>query len=350
MRWKVEQDERSLREQFQYPDMAFPFCVWPDIYNLFLNRMVDAHWHNELEYSYVVSGFLDYYINDTYLRLQPGDCVFVNSNMLHTIRLPDDCDNAIAFTAFFPTTLVTSDTSSTLYTKYLQSITNTQLEGFKISSDHPRGLEMATLIIELLKIYFPPPLFLSSTLDMSTKNYFQQLVDNHLDNLVLATNNQVSQDIIDQLKKNTEKGPASGFELECMIRVIRILVVTIRHIEENKSDLLWRAGSFAPIERAREILAYMYAHYHEKITVEDISKHVAISRSECFRCFKRVTGKKPVEYLNDYRLLKAAQLIRETEKSIEEISSICGFASASFFGKVFKEKYGKTPMQFRRPR
>lgn len=57
---------------------------------------------------------------------------------------------------------------------------------------------------------------------------------------------------------------------------------------------------------------------------------------------------KPIEYLNDYRLQIAAQMLRETEKSIEDISAECGFASASFFGKMFKEKYEKTPLQFRK--
>ena len=347
MCWKVEQDEKSLKEQVKYPDMAFPFCVWPDIYNLFDNRMVDAHWHYEFEYSYVVSGVLDYYINDTYLRLKPGDCVFVNSNMLHTIRVPDDCDNAIVFTAFFPTTLLTSDINSTLYTKYLEPIIGIKLEGFRINTDHPHGLEIATLLTELLKIYFPPSL-LASTLSSETTKYFQKLVESHLDDFIDVSNSQESQDIVAQLKKNAKEGPAYGFELECMKRVIRILEVTILQIVESKSDLLWRTGSLAPIERAREILAYIHANYHEKITVEEIAKHLNISRSECFRCFKRFTNKRPFEYIIEYRLSKAAQLLRETEISISDISSACGFDSASYFSKLFKEKYAMTPLQYRR--
>jgi AraC-like DNA-binding protein len=346
--WKVEQDEKSLREQFQYPDMAFPFCVWPDVYNLFLDRMVDAHWHYDFEYSYVVSGFLDYYINDTYLRLQPGDCVFVNSNMLHMIRQPDDCDNAIVFTMAFPANLLTPDINSTLYMKYLQPIIGTQLEGFKINSDHPLGLEMAALITELLRIYYPASFLTSETISTTYKKYAQELFDNHLDNLVTDSDHRISQDLVDQIKKNANEGPDFGYELECMKRVIQILVVTLRYIEVGKSDVLWHTGSLAAIERAREVLAYMHAHYSERITVDDISKHLSISRNECFRCFKRFTGKKPIEYLNDHRLLMAVQLLRETEKSIEDISAECGFASASFFGKIFKEKYRKTPLQFRK--
>ena len=348
MIWKVEQDEKNLKEQFQYPDMAFPFCVWPDIYSLFVDSRVDAHWHYDFEYSYVVSGFLDYYVNDSHLKLQPGDCVFVNANMLHMVKLPDGCDDAIVYTMAFPTTLLTSDINSTLYTKYLQPIIDTQLEGFKISSSHPLGLEMANLTIELLKLFYPASLMTSKTMSTGGKRYHQELIDNYLDRLIIDPNNQIHHDIVAQIRNNVKEGPPAGFELECMNRVIQILAVTIRYIEENNQNLLWRTGSMATIVRAREILAYMHAHYQEKITVEDISKHVCISRNESFRCFKNFMGKNPIEYLNDYRLLKAAQLLRETEKSIESISAECGFSSASFFGKVFKKRYNKTPLQFRR--
>ena len=348
MLWKVEQDIRNLKEIFQYPDMAFPFSVWPDIYSLFAERKVDAHWHYDFEYSYVVSGSLDYYINDTLVKLKPGDCVFVNSNTLHMVRIPDDCGDAIVFTMAFPTTLLTADINSTLYRKYLQPIIETQLEGFKVDSSHPIALEMANLITELLKIFFPTPFLISDTMSEGYRGFFQYLIDNHLDMLIVDPRDDTYHDIVNQIIKNTKEGSPPGFELECMNRVIQVLASTIRFIEENNDGLIWHTGRKTAVERAREILAYMHAHYHEKITVHDISKHVCISRNESFRCFKNFTGKNPIEYLNDYRLLKAAQLIKETEKSIEDISVECGFSSASFFGKVFKKKFNKTPLQFRK--
>jgi len=348
MCWKVEQDEKSLKEVFQYPDMTFPFFVWPDLYNLFFDHMVDAHWHYDFEFSYVASGALDYYINDTYLRLGPGDCVFVNSNMLHLIRQPDDCDSAIVLTMAFPTTLLAPDSSSTLYEKYFQPIIGNQLEGFKISSGHPLGQEMAALMDELLGIVYPAFILTSDTVSAPYKRYHQQLLDNHLDNLATDSGNKISPDAVARIRKNAEEGLAFGYELECMKRVIQFILLTIKYIEGNNSGLFWRTGSLASIERARGVLAYMHANFHKKITVEDLAKDLGISRSECFRCFKRFTGKKPIEYLNDYRMLKAAQLIRETETSITGISERCGFESASYFSKVFKEKYSVTPLQYRR--
>ena len=348
MLWKVEQDERNLKEQFQHPDMAFPFSVWPDIYSLFLDSKVDAHWHYDFECSYMLSGCLDYYINDTHVRLEPGDFIFVNSNMLHMARLPSGVDDVIALTFAFPTTLLTSDINSTLYKKYLRPLIGTQLEGFKVSASNPLSKEIGNLTIELLKTFYPASMLTSKSISLEYRKCFQHLYDNHLDKLIIDPNDQVYHDIVASIRKNAKDGPEPGFELECMNRIMKLLAITVRYIDEGSEGLLWRTGSMAAIERAREILAYMHARYHERMTVEDIAKHVSISRNECFRCFKNFMGKKPIEYLNDYRLLMAAQLLSETEKSVEDIASECGFASASFFGKVFKKKHNKTPLQFRR--
>ena len=119
-------------------------------------------------------------------------------------------------------------------------------------------------------------------------------------------------------------------------------------LNEKEADLLWRANSLKQIERAKEIIAFIHTHYAEKITVEDIAYQIGISRSECFRCFKRFTNKRPVEYIIEYRLSKAAKLLRETETSVMAISLICGFENSSYFGKTFKKKYAVTPLQYRK--
>ena len=60
-----------------------------------------------------------------------------------------------------------------------------------------------------------------------------------------------------------------------------------------------------------------------------------ISRSECFRYFKKFINKNPMEFTNEFRLSKASELLLETDKSIEFISSSCGFNSSSYFCKIF---------------
>ncbi|HPJ00729.1 MAG TPA: helix-turn-helix transcriptional regulator [Enterococcus sp.] len=75
---------------------------------------------------------------------------------------------------------------------------------------------------------------------------------------------------------------------------------------------------------------------------------MGVSRSECFRCFKKFTNKKPMEYINEYRLFQASKLLKLTPLSIEEITKKCGFSTSSYFGKQFKEVYGVTPLHYRK--
>lgn len=54
-----------------------------------------------------------------------------------------------------------------------------------------------------------------------------------------------------------------------------------------------------------------------------------------------------LEYVLEYRLNTAKQLLDDTKMSITDISYHCGFSSNAYFGKIFREKYGMTPLQYR---
>ena len=344
---RIEPDEKTLREHIPYPDMAFPFCVWPDVYNYFFDHTVNAHWHYDFEYGYVLTGAVDYYINDTYVRLQPGDCIFVNSNMIHMSRQPDYCDNASMFAITFPAALMTADTGSTVFKKYFEPLIYTQIEGFKIGSDNPIGREMAALLLELCAVAFPKSILLTSdTIPSSYQEYYRLLNDTQ--EFEVALNNSLSKEMAARRESFVAKDSIFGYELECLKRVIQILLITLRYIDENKNALLRHGNNLESAERAKEILNFIHAHYNEKIVVDDIAKHVGVSRSECFRCFKRFTNKRPVEYINEYRLQKAAVQLQETETSITDIIAKCGFENASYFSKIFKGKYKMTPLQYRK--
>lgn len=53
-------------------------------------------------------------------------------------------------------------------------------------------------------------------------------------------------------------------------------------------------------------------------------------------------------YINQSRLAHAQVLLQDPEKSIGDIVLMCGFESASYFTKLFKEKFGMTPSQYRK--
>ena len=79
------------------------------------------------------------------------------------------------------------------------------------------------------------------------------------------------------------------------------------------------------------------------VKVDDFSRPVGLSKSQCYRKLKILTGKSPNIFLKDYRLKKALELLNKKIKNVSEIAFETGFTSPSYFSKCFQKKYGHTP-------
>ena len=77
--------------------------------------------------------------------------------------------------------------------------------------------------------------------------------------------------------------------------------------------------------RMQKILRFIEEHYAEDITLTDLSMSANISKSECSRCFKLGMNTTPYKYLTEYRLSKAAQLLKKTNEPIGNIAVAVGF-------------------------
>lgn len=89
---------------------------------------------------------------------------------------------------------------------------------------------------------------------------------------------------------------------------------------------------------------------NENFDANALSTAMAMSRAQLLRRMKSATGNSPAYYLKTMRLEKAKELLETSELSISEAAFKTGFNSPSNFTKVFCEKYGITPSQFRRPK
>lgn len=103
-------------------------------------------------------------------------------------------------------------------------------------------------------------------------------------------------------------------------------------------------------EKIKAVLGYIEAHYQERITLEQAAGLCYYSKSHFMRFFKEYMGLSFVEYLNGYRLGEAGRQLAATEKSVTEIAQSCGFENISYFNRLFKERYGQTPGQYRKIR
>ena len=95
--------------------------------------------------------------------------------------------------------------------------------------------------------------------------------------------------------------------------------------------------------RMIEIVKYIQDNFTKKITIEDISKHFFISRSQLTRIFRKYTGGSITHYINHLRCNYAYQLLCSNQYSISKISEICGFSNTSYFIKVFKSFHQVLP-------
>ena len=85
----------------------------------------------------------------------------------------------------------------------------------------------------------------------------------------------------------------------------------------------------------------------ENFGVRKLSELLGLSPSQTLRKTKAASGKSVNQYIRELRLEKGAKLLKETDKSIAEISYQVGFSSASYFNKTFRKYYDVTPGEFR---
>lgn len=97
----------------------------------------------------------------------------------------------------------------------------------------------------------------------------------------------------------------------------------------------------------KEALAYIEQNFQNDISVEDIAAACGLNRSYFGKIFKEALGKTPQEFLLNYRMVKAAELLRLTGLSIGDISNAVGYANQLHFSRAFKNLYGLSPREWR---
>lgn len=118
---------------------------------------------------------------------------------------------------------------------------------------------------------------------------------------------------------------------------------TIFSAKPNKSDTTIPIRS----RRINKIIKFVETNYCNKITLDDIGRLVAMSPSSVSRFFKNRTQLKFWDYLNDFRIDRASNMLVSTELSILEICYDCGFNNVSNFNRLFKNRQNMTPSKYR---
>jgi DNA-binding response OmpR family regulator len=85
---------------------------------------------------------------------------------------------------------------------------------------------------------------------------------------------------------------------------------------------------------------------NSNFTVEQIADHLNVSRALLFTKMKSLTGKTPKGFIKDFRLIRATQLLIDTDLNLTQIAHKSGFQDYRYFTKVFKSQYGVSPKEY----
>ena len=112
-----------------------------------------------------------------------------------------------------------------------------------------------------------------------------------------------------------------------------------RNLTANQADAQF-------LRRALEIVDRHLSDF--EFDVEALAKKVAVSRRQLFRKLKAVTGGTPNALIRAMRLKRAAQLLKESQMTITEITYAVGFSDLKHFRSLFQEHFGVLPGEYAR--
>ena len=280
------------RELVSHGTALFPAACYHDD---LLQDPVPWHWHTELEAGVVTEGRAIVAAGTERFVLGPGQGFFITSGALHTV-LMDGQGPCRLHSAVFHPRLVGGGADSVFWQNYIQPL---------LAEDAPQCV----------------------ALDGGAPWHGEAL------RAVTAAWDACA-----------EEPP--GYDLKMREALSQLAFLLCRHRPAEGKPL--PAKALRDEARMKQMLRFIQAHYGEEIGAAAIARSAAVSESECLRCFRSTIGVPPTQYLKQFRIQRAAELLASTAQSAAEIGARCGFPDASYFAKAFRQLKGCTPSEYRR--
>ncbi|MCM1114996.1 MAG: AraC family transcriptional regulator [Clostridium sp.] len=271
-------------EDVEYDIPEMPLYIRDGILSNFKDYTFKAHYHTDWEFIAVLDGKMKYSINSEIIEISKGESLFVNSNHIH-----------FGF----------SDTKEDCY---------------------------------YICILVHPSLFCNNP--YIERNYISQIISDSHPYLILK-NGELTSTLI-EIYNQKQKGN-KNFYLE----VQQYLFSLAANLYSVIDKLPKAESSHRNFSNIKQMMNFIAENYQEKIALSDIAKSANVCNNSCISIFKSFTNSTPIEYLTNYRIAKASQLLQSSDKSISEIAQDCGFSGSSYFAEMFKRTIGKTPKEFR---
>lgn len=101
-------------------------------------------------------------------------------------------------------------------------------------------------------------------------------------------------------------------------------------------------------EPVKKVLGYLHQNISISLSAKDISDSLFISESKIRKCFRDEVGVTLGKYIDDLVFMKAMRQLKKPDVTICEISDELGFCDQFYFSRRFKERYGKTPSEYKK--
>lgn len=207
-------------------------------------------------------------------------------------------------------------------------------EGVFINSEELHiGVKTNNEYAEFFAIVFAPEVFGNLYMDAIVQKYVEPVLKKKIRPV-----RRLDKNTVELLYKIREK-PS---ELKIKAMLYDIWDECIKSAEENETLQKSKA-----VDEAKSVMAYIRENCDKNITLEDMARQVNISRGYLCREFKRITHMTPFEYLIESRIDKGCELLKNTDLPVGEIAQRCGFNSFSYFTKLFGERVGCSPKEYR---
>ncbi len=248
----------------------------------------DTHFHQEVELVYVMEGELRLYVMEREYHLKRGDICVINSNEEHRIETQGEITTAHLFITYSLIRSVYNGVSSFFFCN-------------STSEDDERYEKLLELLNQLLK-----------------RKMF--------------------------CEKEAEEEQHEYEYLSVFYKVLGYL--TSNFIKKAKTDAGMSMQQKSQM-RTLQINEYIMNNYNQPISLKSLADTLYLSEGYLSRYFKKIYNMSFSAYLRQVRLSHAMSELMYTDKAILQIALDNGFSSISFFNKVFKEEYGKSPSHIR---
>lgn len=283
--------DRHGQELEKHGTSAFPIACYDDDISV---NPVPWHWHEDMEAIVVTEGSLLLGSGSQQYVLHAGEGFFVTTGVLHGCWAYRASNCRIHSIVFHPR-LVGGTTDSIFFQKYLHPLMENRISG---------------------------------SLSLSPQIPWQAAIIRHIESAWQSVNYE-----------------PPGYEFDVRHHLSGIIQILRSNLPAGDMEI--NQKSLRDAQRIKGMLRFIHAHYPEKITVAEIAESISISESECLRCFRNTIQLTPNQYLRQYRIQQASNLLGSTGEKISVIARACGFDDLSFFAKTFRELKGVSPSNYR---